>query len=85
MKRINLKPNEMALLFKQRPETRSNGGFQSLLVKLQDQTDRKNGWVLLTDNDLERIPRYAFDYKRGGWESRLLAIFQNALGSRLGR
>ena len=24
--------------------------------------------------DLERIARYAFDYGRGGWETRLLAI-----------
>ena len=54
-----------------------------LLVKLQRQTDRTSGRIVLHDDDLERIPRYAFTYGNGGWEDRLTTIFSRHLGARL--
>jgi predicted GNAT superfamily acetyltransferase len=83
--RIVLTPEELAELFKQAPETRKNGGFQSLLVGLQMKVNRSTGTLWLDAQDLERIPRYAFDYGRGGWENRLLRIFGRSLGPTLGR
>jgi len=40
---------------------------------------------VLTDVDLERIPRYAFDYGNGGFEGRLRRIFERHLGPNLNR
>ena len=37
----------------------------------------------VTDQELEQIPRYAFDYGQGGWEDRLRAIFSRHLGGSL--
>jgi hypothetical protein len=46
----------------------------------------RHSWRLdLDEQDLERIPRYAFDYGNGGWESRLRGIFEPTLGASLGR
>lgn len=76
---------EIAELFEQDPSTRADGGFQSCLVKLQGQCDRSSGKIELDAADLERIPRYAFDYENGGWQNRLMAIFGRVLGKTLGR
>ena len=35
--------------------------------------------------DLADIPHFAFDFKQGGWENRLIAVFGRLLGPRLGR
>ncbi len=83
--RIILTASEMSELFRQHPGTKGDGGFQSLLVKLQGRVNRATGDLLLTPALLERIPRYAFDYGNGGWENRLMAIFSRALGPNLGR
>lgn len=80
-----LTPDEVAVLFRQDPATRDDGGFQGFLVRLQEKTNRATGEITLDDEDLERIPRYAFDYKQGGWEDRLKAIFGRGLGEGLGR
>jgi hypothetical protein len=56
-----------------------------LLVGLQEKLNRTSGELALDDDDLDRIPRYAFHYGNGGWESRLLAIFERHLGAGLGR
>jgi len=82
---ITLNAEEMEVLFRQDPNTRTDGGFQSFLVQLQKKTNKTSGALSLTDSDLERIPRYAFDYGNGGWESRLKSIFESHLGSNLGR
>ena len=82
---ITVNQNEIALLFRQDPATEDDGGFQSLTVKLQRQLDRQSNAILLSDDDLEKIPRYAFDYKNGGWQNRLTGIFARNLGPRLGR
>lgn len=65
--------------------TEGEGGFQSLLEKLQVQLDSNTSMLRLENGDLERIPRYAFDYGNGGWEDRLKRIFSRTLGPRLGR
>ena len=61
------------------------GGFQALMSKLQSQYEPTTGELRLDDSDLERIPRYAFDYGNGGWENRLVGALGRGLGSRLGR
>ena len=76
---------EIAELDRQRPSTRSDGGYQGMVVDFAFRVDRRTGRLLLTDRDLERIPRYAFDYRRGGWQTRLQRIFGRSLGPNLGR
>jgi len=80
-----LTEEERIILFRQDPETASDGGWQSLLVKLQNEYDPATMLITLDATDLERIPRYAFDYRNGGWESRLIGVFGRQLGPRLGR
>jgi hypothetical protein len=82
---VILSTQEMEILFLQDPRTRRRGGYQSFLVQLQRKTDRASGNLILTATDLEKIPRYAFDYGNGGWEDRLRGIFERHLGSQLGR
>jgi len=82
---IPLTHGEMDALFLQDPGTEGDGGFQSLLVKLQGRVNRTTGEIILTSVLIERIARYAFDYGNGGWEKRLVGIFGRALGPRLGR
>ena len=62
---IVLNSNEIAVLFRQDPTTAGDGGFQSLLVRLQGNCDQSTGELHLSGNDLEKIPRYAFDYGNG--------------------
>jgi hypothetical protein len=82
---IRLNQHEIALLDRQRPATRSRGGFQSLIVDLAFRVNRSTGLLTLTRRDLERIPRYAFDYGNGGWENRLRHVFERSFGPALGR
>ncbi|MEO5914934.1 MAG: aspartyl-tRNA synthetase [Luteolibacter sp.] len=85
MTQFTLNQSEKEFLFRQNPNTASDGGWQSLLVKLQNQFDPKAMVIQLDAADLERIPRYAFDYGNGGWEGRLVGVFGNHLGPNLGR
>ena len=85
MRQVALNEAEMVELERQDPDTESDGGFQGLLVGLRRKLNRATGNLELEDADLERIPRYAFDYGNGGWERRLVAIFSRTLGLRLGR
>ena len=80
---IALNEEEMEVLFRQDSATEDDGGYQGLLVGLQRKIDRSTGELTLTDQELEQIPRYAFDYGQGGWEDRLQAIFGRHLGRRL--
>lgn len=75
---------ELAILFRQDPRTRANGGFQHLLVSMQHRVNRNSGRIAIFDRDIERIHRYAFAYGNGGWEWRLKAIFGRILGPNLG-
>lgn len=85
MPEYTLNDAETEYLLRQDPTTASDGGWQSLLVKLQSQYDESTMVIQLDDSDLERIPRYAFDYGNGGWEGRLLGAFSRHLGPNLGR
>ena len=82
---VKLNPSEMEILERQDPSSEQDGGFQKLLVDLQYSLDRKTSTLSLTDQHQEKIPRYAFDYKNGGWEDRLKGIFSRTLGENLGR
>jgi hypothetical protein len=80
---ILLTPEEISCLHRQSAASKSDGGFQGLLVALQ-QRIRPSGELTLTIRDLERIQRCAFKYKNGGWQRRLKAIFERTLGPTLG-
>jgi hypothetical protein len=58
------------------------GGYQGLLEDLQAGV-QPDGSITLNDTQLERIPRYAFEYGNGGWEDRLTGVFGRTLGPRL--
>ena len=82
---VKLTMDEIAELDRQHPNTDGVGGFQSLIVDLQKRLNRDTNELYLSDRDLERIQRYAFDYKDGGWQDRLVEIFSRELGPKLGR
>ena len=82
MTTIQLNTEERTTLFLQRPGR--SGGYQNFLLSLQARL-RSDGSLTLTLEDLERIPRYAFDYGSGGWENRMKTIFARHLGADLGR
>lgn len=82
---VELTLDEIRELNRQDPDTRRDGGFQSFMVRLQGNVNPATHDIRLDDDDLDDIPRYAFDYKHGGWETRLLAIFSRTLGPKLGR
>lgn len=79
---IHLTPEEQAVLTQ--PDTNTSGGFQGLIRKLNAQLDA-TGTLELDSSDLEKIRRYAFSYRSGGWQGRLLAIFGRTLGPNLQR
>jgi hypothetical protein len=82
---ITLTAEELALLDRQDPSTESDGGWQGLLVELQTRVRRSDRRIVLSEEDVLRIARYAFDYGQGGWEDRLVGVFGRALGPHLGR
>ena len=80
---VFLNPSEIAELDRQRPETKGGGGWQCLIVTLAQSVDRPNGRLLLDAPTLDRIRRYAFAYRSGGWQARLRRIFGRTLGPNL--
>ncbi len=80
---VRLNPSEIAELDRQHPSTKAKGGWQGLLVNLQDMLDRKTGRLVLSVDALDRIRRCAFQYRRGGWQARLMRIFRRTLGPNL--
>ncbi|MCB1244685.1 MAG: aspartyl-tRNA synthetase [Verrucomicrobiales bacterium] len=78
--KITLTQQEYNHLCQQDPSTEKDGGYQSLMVSLQRRTNPSTLEIDLTDDDLEKIPRYAFKYNQGGWQDRLMAIFSRSLG-----
>lgn len=80
--KVLLNNREVQELQKQDPGTKDDGGFQSLMVRLQKKLSA-TGELALDDSDLEQIPRYAFKDKNGGWQNRLQTIFGRTLGPKL--
>ena len=85
MMKLTLNNIEVTELLRQDPNAVNDGGFQRLFVKLQGQLNLETKELQLDDNDLRRIPRYAYEYKQGGWQTRLELIFCRTLGPRLER
>ena len=57
MMEISLTNAEIAELDRQNPATATDGGFQSLMVSLQRRVNRATNNLLLTNDDLRRIPK----------------------------
>ena len=74
---IVLNEDEIGKLVKPQKGT---GGFQSLMRRLQGQYRKGTQELLVTDEDLSDIQKYAFDYKQGGWEDDLKTIFERHVG-----
>ena len=64
-------------------ETAGQGGWQSLIKRLQSKLSIDTGEIKLSEAEIERIHRYAFDYGDGGFEARLRRIFERRLGPKL--
>ena len=47
------------------------GGFQSLMLKLQAQYSEQREELVLEQSDIERLHRYASGYGRGGFQDRM--------------
>lgn len=82
---VILNQEERDILDIQATSTANDGGYQNFMVRLQSMLDRATNELTLSDSDLARIPKYAYDYGQGGWQNRLEAIFSRTLGPRLGR
>lgn len=76
-----LKNSEIATLCLQNPLTKSDGGFQSLLVELQQQLNKVTGLIVLYAKYIERIYRYSHKYNHGGWQNMLRRIFGRVMPS----
>ena len=76
---------EMEALFRQDPAKRTDGGFQSLMVSLQENCNQTSGAITVTAEQRARIEMYAFKYGNGGWEDQLVTSFGRHLGPRLDR
>jgi hypothetical protein len=80
-----LNEDECAELFQQDPATKGAGGFQSFLIDLQGMYRSGTQEIRLTDDDIIRIQHFAFDFKQGGWQDRLVRMLGRHLGPDLGR
>ena len=85
MRTVMLQAGEIAELDKQDPSTEFDGGYQNLIVGLQRKIDRKTSELVLNDNDLEKIQRFALDYGNVGWKTTLMGVFGRTLGQELAR
>jgi hypothetical protein len=77
-----LNPQEQDCLLK--PQ-KGQGGFQTFMRRLQRVYRRGTQELPITDDDMDQMQRYAFDYEQGGWEDDLVTIFSRHLGPKLGR
>lgn len=66
---VQLSREDLELL---RRPVAGQGGWQSLLRKLQKQIDGNT--LTLSEDDSRRILRYILSYGSGGWQDRLAAI-----------
>jgi hypothetical protein len=80
---VILNQDEVAELFTQDPAQKSKGGFQGLLVGLQENYTANQGKLFVDPVTATKIRKYAFGYKNGGWQRRLLKIFGRTMGPEL--
>lgn len=80
---VVLNQDEKAELFKQDPTQKARGGFQGLLVGLQENFETNQGKLFIDPATAAKIRKYAFGYKNGGWQGRLLKIFGRTMGPEL--
>jgi hypothetical protein len=80
---FTLNDSELELLRRQDPTTEQDGGYQQLLVTLQGEVEDDTNRIFLTRPVRARIRRYAFHYRQGGWQDRLVAMFSRHLGPHL--
>jgi hypothetical protein len=83
MLNLVLNASEVEILFRQSAETKNDGGWQRLLVTLQELTNEATGEISIPPRIAERIRVYAFTYGNGGWEKRLTDVFGRTLGNDL--
>ena len=76
---IYLNQEEMSSLFSQDSSTKSDGGFQNLLVRLQEKTNIFTGKIILSLEDIIDIFLYSSIYGSGGWENTLKQVFGRTL------
>ena len=62
---------------------KGTGGFQDFLKQIRQRAAIRGGKLDLTSDDIDKIRRYAFEYKDGGYEGRLRRIFERHLGPEL--
>ena len=74
---------EYQIVCRQDPATKEDGGYQGLMVALQEITDEKTLVMVLPVHLLPRLRAYAFNYGKGGWEDRITGIFGRHFGPRL--
>lgn len=68
-----LTQNDVEELFAQK---RKGGGFQNLMAKLQDRTNKSTCEIELTEELESRIVKCAkYDNGKGGWEGKLKGMF----------
>ena len=80
---FTLNDAELDVLRRQSPATKDDGGWQQLLVTLQGEVEEGTNRIFLTRPVRMRIRKYAFQYKQGGWQDRLIGIFGRHLGPNL--
>lgn len=82
--RTVLTVEEMQALQGPEPQTGNDGGWQSLLVRLNNRLNRTTGEITLSAQELEKMRRYAFQHGNGAWHGHLITVFGRSLGSDLG-
>lgn len=80
---VTLNEAELETLYRQDPSKKKKGGWQNLLVTLQELTNDETGEITIPPIILGKIGSYAFKYTTGGFQGRLLSIFERTLGPRL--
>ena len=81
--RIKLTVSEIDILREMVNRHPGRGGFQNLCLQLFYRLDEETGELALPYLLMERIHRYAFQYKRSDWRKALRKVFRRTLGANL--
>ena len=60
-----------------------DGGFQTLMRRLQVDLNQETGEITVAEEDVERLRRYCTQYGQGGWQDRFVRAFRRVLGQDL--